>query len=137
MPSDLIVPAFALTLAANAILIALAIRTFASERARDRPANEPGEMPAPEPAKTPTPASTPPVPDELALVVARSAPPTARKPSSPAKTAAAATAAATSAAKPAARRRRRFSLPQHEEDHERFDRSIATFLSGGRGDDPD
>ena len=115
MPADLIVPAFALTLAANAILIALAIRTFASERARDRRAIAPGETRAPEPAKTATAASTQSVPTNRAPVAEASAPPAARKRSSPAKTAAATTASATPAAKPTARPRRRFALPQHEE----------------------
>ena len=147
MPSDLIVPVFALTMAANAILIALAIRTFAGERPPDRRAIEPAER-TPEPAAEKSPeqpqptvpaamsAATTPPPTADQAPVAQPVLPLAHK-RSPSKAAAVGTAAATSVAKPAARRRRRFSLPQDEEDHERFDRSIATFLSGGRGADPD
>jgi hypothetical protein len=148
MPSDLIVPAFVLTMAVNAILIALAIRTFAGERSRDRRPIEPPER-APEPAAATGPEQQP-QPGVPAAVVTEPTPPSTadeareaqpipppRPKRSPAKAAAAGTAAAAPAAKPVTKRRRRFSLPQDGEDHERFDRSIATFLSGGRGADPD
>jgi len=148
MPSDLIVPAFVLAMAANAILIALAIRTFAGERSRDRRPIEPPER-APEPAAATGPEQQPQPGVPAAVVTEPTPPPTADEaraaqpvaPSprkrSPTKAAAAGTAAAASAAKPVTKRRQRFSLPQDGEDHERFDRSIATFLSGGRGADPD
>jgi len=133
MPSDLIVPAFVLAMAANAILIALAIRTFAGERSRDpRPIEQQPQSAVPAAVVTET---TPPSTADEARAAQPVPPPRPKR--SPAKAAAAGTAAAAPAAKPVAKRRRRFSLPQDGEDHERFDRSIATFLSGGRGADPD
>jgi len=146
MPSDLIVPAFALTLVANAILIGLAIRAFAGERSREGRAVEPAQPRVPEPVPDATaPATMPATTDGSPAAAA--VPPglgkaPARKRSTPVKgtsagAAASSTTVAASNLKPAAKRRRRFALPPHEEDRERFDRSIATFLSGGRGGDRD
>src|SRR5262245_16922700 len=125
MPSDLIAPAFVLTLVPNAVLIALALRTFARERSSDRPTREPDPGTASE-SLTPE-----------AVVPGATAEPDPVAPG-PAKTGTVAggTASTPIAGKSAPGRkpprRRRFAMPDHEEDHERFDRSIATFLSGGR-----
>jgi hypothetical protein len=154
MPSDLILPAFALVLVANAILIALAIRTFIGDRARERAALEAsqprqmaasaqaspvaatlpsGEQPAPSIAGAD--GAGPPGPDQplpAAALPPPVAPAKSRRRRSGSASAAASTLAASTAGKPTARRRR-FSMPAHEEDREKFDRSIASFLSGGRG----
>jgi hypothetical protein len=110
MPAELLVPAFALVLAANAILIALAIRMFAGEGGVDH--------------------------REARPLGSHEARPTTREASAPAAKGGAGERRPKPKVRPArsstARQRRRFSLPARDEDHERFNRSIATFLSGGR-----
>jgi hypothetical protein len=123
LPPELVLPAFALVLTANAILIALAIRTFTRERlAEDAPAVKPpsGRTAAArpigdEPASETTQRSHPVAPPSASNANGRKARPTAA----------------------AGGRRRRFSLPLMDEDHERFNRSISTFLSGGKSADGD
>ena len=116
MPPELLLPAFALVLVANAILIAIAIRTFTGEAAPEPAEARPGaavgaarETPGPAAASAP----------EVAATATR---PGARSPR---------------ATSTDGRHRRRFALPPMEEDHERFDRAIAAFLSGGKSADGD
>ncbi|HEX5823647.1 MAG TPA: hypothetical protein VFY18_04220 [Candidatus Limnocylindrales bacterium] len=206
MPTDLLFPAFALTLLANAVLVAMAVRGLARGRAaRDDEARDdqerrpqerpPGGMtaepifpdpaaptptgttepsaspvspapvlvppPAPKPiaapakpprrpraaratgATGPRPAIRPDAPDESA-VGPSPMPPSPRRRGAPKPGAAgparSAGARATDgdAPGPEARRggRRRFSLPPHDEDHERINRSIETFLSGNDSVEP-
>jgi hypothetical protein len=124
LPPELVLPAFALVLTANAILIALAIRTFTGERlAEDGPAVKPpsGRTGAARPIAHEPAGETPPQrSDPVAAPTASKANGRKARP----------TAAAGG-------RRRRFSLPPMDEDHERFNRSISTFLSGGNSADGD
>ena len=109
MPPELVLPAFALVLAANAILIALAIRTFTGERGLDRRKAQRAGSEDALPSASRAPVAATPKRDETRTG------PKVRPPRSS-----------------AARRRQRFVLPALDEDHERFDRSISTFLSGSR-----
>src|SRR4051812_29502992 len=139
MPSDLILPAFAITLLANAVLIVLAIRMFMTER--PGPRRDADSQTTPDPAAKPSPPVTVaperpvpegdlPVPTTVSAVAV--AEPSAMKPES---TSAMANNTTTAVSRPAKRRRRqrreRFSIPALEEDHERFNQSIADLLSGG------
>lgn len=178
MPSDLLMPAFAITLAANAILILVALRAMLSHDDAAEPTTRPippnpGTSPAPpaiaeapEPTATATATDSGPVAGETASAapsvpsdpVAADPPtkPTKPKASSTAKpkrppasrakgvAATAAIAAGTTKGPPdspdgvgaagvvavTAKRRRRFSLPP-DDDHEKVNRSIETFLAGG------
>ena len=109
MPPELVLPAFALVLAANAILIALAIRMFAGEGGVDQRGARP---PRPHEARPTTHEGPAPVTNSGGGD---------RRPKPKARPARSSTS----------RQRRRFSLPARDEDHERFNRSIATFLGGG------
>ena len=121
MPPELIVPAFVLVLAANAILIALAIRSFMAERR--------GEVPDVRPAPAVEPETVAPPTEDVPAPKARSARGrSAANRGTPRKTPTPRPADAADG------RRQRFALPPLEEDHERFNRSIATFLSGGKSD---
>lgn len=202
MPSDLLMPAFALTLVANAILIVVALRALlrGPDRADHRPPpTPPGDRsratpaaapPTPRPAPVPAPPADPeitPVPgaddavvasEPIAPVVVAPAPVVVAAPEpEPAELAAAATAAlpelpldpppgpdqkppkrptrVKTASRPAAatvtvagaaaasatpkgqtaarpaRRRQKFALPPLDDDHEKVNRSIETFLAGG------
>jgi hypothetical protein len=167
MPTDLLLPAFALTLIANAALVAMAVRGLVrarEERNRQDRSNrqrnddraaatanqaaaEPPERPAAAPATAP-----PPLPPAPAPAVRTDPEPT--KPAKPPRRTRAIGPIAPTAPKPAdaprrkrreggdsprgeSRRggRRRFSLPPLDEDHERVNRSIETFLSGGENVD--
>jgi hypothetical protein len=142
MPSELVVPAFALVLAANAILIALAIRTFAVERdtgSRDRQADAPA-APTAEPAglaDDPSPVvSAPPEPAAAPVATAISTAEPAPHPAAAiAPTRSTRRSRGSRATTAASGRRQRFAMPQLDEDHERFNRSISTFLSGGKRSD--
>jgi hypothetical protein len=122
MPPELVLPAFVLVLVANAVLIGLAIRAFTGDHAP-----EAAEAPPARPIEAVTdaaltaPDATPMPPDAAGPMVA----------TTPARPRARASRAA------AGRRRRRFAMPPMEEDHERFNRSIAAFLSGGKSADGD
>jgi hypothetical protein len=194
MPTDLLLPAFALTLLANAALVAMAVRGLVRARAeRDREDRssqqriESRATPAPtrlgaEPIATdspgapkpelappliptaaepavvgdPTPPATPAKPRRRTTPAAGASPPkpAASKPVPPkpvapkpiaAKPAAPRSAEPTRPKRPSdgdsprseSRRggRRRFSLPPLDEDHERVNRSIETFLAGSDGVD--
>jgi len=181
MPTELLLPAFALTLVANAALVAVAIQWLLRARAeRDDPGppnrQRRTDQPAPEPAGPavdPIVAASPTRPDPVAPEPTSDVdtPPTA-EPAKPPRRPRAATprpdaprpapARKTRGSKPAApgsaapdestkrsraaardqptadtRRggRRRFSLPPLDDDHERVNRSIETFLTGSDGSD--
>jgi hypothetical protein len=180
MPTELLLPAFALTLVANAALVAVAIQWLLRARVErddpsppnhqrrvDRAAPKPTD-PAVEPiAAAPTrpdPLAEEPTPNLAAPPAAQPAKPP-RRPSAPAPKAVAPNpevAPKTRVAKPASPRsfapagptkrsraadrdlptpdtrrggRRRFSLPPLDDDHERVNRSIKTFLTGSDGSD--
>ena len=101
----------------NAILILLAIRAFTAERA-DRSEARPGHG-----VEAPAGAPRPPVESAAARAAT-----TITKPKDRPRRSGRATGS---------RRRRRFSLPPMDDDHERVNRSIATFLSGGKSADSD
>jgi hypothetical protein len=137
MPSDFLLPAFCLTLVVNAVLIVAAIRTLAGERRRDAegvppvpaqrtpPTDAPAEPPPPTtPAAPPPPSSPPPAPSVAVATAAKRV-----RPAGPSRQRRATTDAATT--NPGRGRRRRFSLPPLDDDHDRVNRSIETFLAGG------
>jgi len=154
VPADLLLPAFALTLALNAIFVGIALRALrngnrdaAAVRSRSRHRENPASPP-PALERVPVEWSVGPVPAAVAAVAAVEARPAANAVIDPA------TAARGGATPPAALdvpdrgpsgttrsrprsdapakptgRRRRFSLPPVE-DHEKVNRSIETFLAG-------
>jgi hypothetical protein len=164
MPTDLLLPAFVLTLLANTALVAVAVRGLVRARAeRDRQDRahwqrdkgrvgatpnratvESIDPPAPPAAVPETAPPFVPTTPELA-VIADPVPAKPRKPTKP-PLRAPATPATPNPADSARRKRpvngdnpvgetrrggrRRFSLPHLDEDHERVNRSIKTFLSG-------
>jgi hypothetical protein len=167
MPSDLLVPAFIVTLIANAILIVVAMRGLLTGRVVDEPRPAPPApkrsgpsaepvhevvprprataVPAPQPAAPPADAD-PPEPAAPSTSTAEAEPAAVSQERSqaipaPTATMAAATAATVTAAAATSKgtksgatksgRRRRFSLPPLDEDHEKVNRSIETFLAGG------
>jgi hypothetical protein len=181
MPTELLLPAFALTLLANAALVAVAIQWLLRARAErddpsppnrqrrvDRAAPEPAD-PAIEPIVEATPTRPDPVTPEptsdaaAPLATGPAKPP--RRPRAAGPNAVAskpALAPKTRAARPASPRsvapvepmkrsraaardrpisetrrggRRRFSLPPLDDDHERVNQSIKTFLTGSDGSD--
>jgi hypothetical protein len=179
MPTELLLPAFAVTLVANAALVALAIQWLLRARAErddpsppnhqrrvDRAAPKPAE-PAVEPiaaAPRPDPLAPEPTPNLAAPPAAQPAKPPRRpraaaskavapkpeadpktrvaKPGSPRSDAPSGPTKRSRAAvrdqpTPDTRRggRRRFSLPPLDDDHERVNRSIKTFLTGSDGSD--
>jgi hypothetical protein len=140
MSPELVVPAFALVLAANAILIALAIRTFTGERSRDAigaretravdaPAVGPGSVNEPSADVPPAAQAVIPPPDVEAAADAGRADGTSATTTGATRTRPKGRATPRAAA---AGRRQRFELPPMDEDHGRFNRSIATFLAGGK-----
>ena len=166
MPTDLLLPAFALTLLANAVLVALAVRGLLrarSERHRQDESNRarlaawPAAAPAPRPLRTarpPTDGPTPPAAESPSRSTAPDADPATPPEPAPPKPATKRPRRTPSATKPpdagpkprsrrrsgdesprAETRRRRFSLPDLDEDHERINRSIETFLSGSENSD--
>lgn len=191
MPTELLLPAFALTLLANAVLIAVAIRDLRRDHVASAPARRwaPAVV-APRPSSTPprtaaleaaaqsdpiadppaTAAETPVLPVDTSVplaaapLVAAARPRRARStktatepnPSTPAATQSTkpapagarsgrSTPAAGRSAKPAPaadpsprepstrRGRRKFSLPPLDEDHEKVNRSIKSFLARAEG----
>jgi GGDEF domain-containing protein len=165
MPTDLLLPAFVLTLVANAVLVAVAIRGLSHARAErdrqdasnrqrneDRAAARPAR-PAPPPvvAAAPLPADPPapdPVPEPDTSPDARPTKPPRRTRATAIPTPKDAAPKSTEAGKRKRTKagdsprgetrrggRRRFSLPPLDEDHERVNRSIETFLSGSDGTD--
>lgn len=191
MPTELLLPAFALTLLANAVLIAVAIRGLRRDHIASAPARQwaPTVL-APRPSSTPprtasleaapqsdpiadpsdTAAPTPVVHLDTSVASAASPPVAAARPrrarSAPAATGSIpSTPAATQSTKPAPaaarsgrstpaasrsaipgpaadpsrpepptrRGRRKFSLPPLDEDHEKVNRSIKSFLAGAEG----
>ena len=144
MPDGLLLLAFALTLVANAVLIAVAIRAMrpggpladesAAPRRRVARPDPAQPTPAAEPASQPpdetTSAEAPPVVEPAKPKRRTTAPPESRK--SRRRTP---KASATPGAEPRtgreSPRRRRFSLPPLDDDHEKVNRSIESFLSGG------
>jgi GGDEF domain-containing protein len=169
MPTELLLPAFVLTLLANAALVAMAVRGLVRARAErnrqdrldrqrnqdragpvpTRDATEPLVRPAPRAAAPQTaPPSIPPAPkpaagDDRAPMLGPAKPPRrtraaapkpAPKPADPPKRK---RPAAGDGPRSETRRggRRRFSLPPLDEDHERVNRSIKTFLAGSDGVD--
>ncbi|HEY3164759.1 MAG TPA: hypothetical protein VGJ71_10380 [Candidatus Limnocylindrales bacterium] len=146
MPADLLLPLFAVTLLANAFLVAAAIRSLrrgsggAPSARLERPVGAPTRVA--EPAARPSPAehaaTAAPVKPPEALDPSREARPPAPagrsdeprrtpRPQRPAKTSA---ANAVSTGEPRRRGRRRFSLPPLDDDHEKVSRSIESFLAG-------
>ena len=165
MPTELLLPAFVLTLVANAILVAVALRALLRARDdRDRAAERftsPGSRPprtaeptgsGADPAPPDAPAGDPSAPHDAPKParkrrVASSGEKAAARPARPRKAAPQpAPAVKPSKRKPGPkallrggeeppeetppRRRRRFSLPPLDDDHERVNRSIESFLSG-------
>jgi GGDEF domain-containing protein len=181
MPTELLLPAFALTLLANAALVAVAIQWLLRARAeRDDPSppkrQRRTDQPAPEsagPAVEPTVAAPPIRSDPVAPeptsdvgtppaseparpprrpraaapgpVVPKPAPARKTRGSTPATPRSVASVESTKRSRGAARDvptadsrrggRRRFSLPPLDDDHERVNRSIETFLTGSDGSD--
>ena len=146
MPADLLFPLFAVTLLANALLVAAAIRSLrrgpggAPSARLERPLGAPTGVAEPtarpSPAE-PAPAVAPVKPPE-ALDPSREAQPPAPagrtdaprrtpRPQRPAKTSAVDEG---STGEPRRRSRRRFSLPPLDDDHEKVSRSIESFLAG-------
>jgi len=164
MPTGLLLPAFALVLVANAILIAVALRSMRrggalddapfptrsappvarSTRRDPAPSPRPAVEPAPPTVEAPTASG---VPTEAGVPTARvvdpeNAPATTtgvpRQLAPPVKPGAAATRSRKLPATTTSRsggRRRRFSLPPLDEDHEKVSRSIATFLDPSIAED--
>lgn len=168
MPTDLLLPAFALTLVANAVLIALAIRGLRRGKTDSAPTRdwftpaatarptagtpEPPEQLAEPGAPTPplTPAATldtalavepgaiaitgqPDVETAADPAVATPARARASRPRRSPRTAAPASSPSPAAAPATRRSRRKFSLPPLDDDHEKVNRSIKTFLAGADG----
>lgn len=154
MPTDLLLPAFALTLVLNAAIVALAIRSLRTERGsggrtptigRDHAPERPSLAPAAgrpaggasEPPAGPTPDTAGPVlPSDVRLVAGEPVSDRTVVAAPDGLRAAGTTVAVTPPASPVrteggARpgRRRKFSLPPAE-DHEKVSRSIQTFLAG-------
>jgi len=153
MPTDFLLPAFALTLLANSVLVALAIRGLLRARSERRLQDEsnrarlearPAPASAPRPLRTARPPVDPPSPAIDTPEPAPTKPVTKRprRPPPPPKPAAnpkprSRRRAADDGPRAETRRggRRRFSLPPLDEDHERINRSIETFLSGSESSD--
>lgn len=154
MPTEFLLPAFALVLLANAVLVAAAMRALWGGRqdpgaarhatssapppssgppiaepdrqpsagSETSPAGTPGHEPPPPPATTPE----PPRPAARRRAAARAAGATTTR--TPARSPRPSTGGR--------RGRRRFSLPPLDEDHEKVNRSIESFLSSGDTTDP-
>jgi len=151
MPNDLLLPAFFLTLVANAVLVAVAIRGLVrnrADRARDSRAlpsrNERVKVPVtPVDSVTVHPAASPaadaPQPTTPVEPARRRRAPAKRAEPSPAADARASGRSRTKKPHATGGRpsRRRFSLPPLDDDHDRVSRSIETFLSGGDVPDAD
>ena len=153
MPTDLLLPAFALTLALNAAIVAVAIRALRDEGARRERAAARGSVP-PSDGRRPT-VSPPQAPETGSRPIVTSPNGAADPPAPPATTASREAAAEAMPAAPGAAavdrapdpvlvpvparaaarpggsaRRRKFSLPPLDDDHEKVSRSIRTFLAG-------
>jgi hypothetical protein len=163
MPPDLLMPAFVLVLVANAVLIVLAMRSLMPARDRADPRPTPARWIDPDPDPTtrsvpaafaPATAVAPTAATDAPAATAKKARKTATKSATRAAGVATASRAATKKSDPppagtagaastagaAARstRRRRFSLPPLDDDHERVNRSIESFLASGEpGPDAD
>lgn len=163
MPADLLLPAFALTLVLNALIVALAMRglwagkTERGGRTDLLPALPLDPEPAPpepwsdtdeeDPAERPAawPRPEPEAP-ELTAPANPSSPPAAppgfvaAEPTDPAPASDPGPSQSQPARRPGAAarkgRRRKFSLPPLDEDHEKVSRSIETFLAGADGAAP-
>jgi len=148
VPADLLLPAFALTLALNAIFVGVAIRALRNgsrDAAAVRSRSRQPENPASPPRASDGPAAEPSVPPATGVVAAVAVlPPAANAAIDPAQAAPATprqasgvpdparfgtTRTGTGAARKPTGRRRRFSLPPLE-DQEKVNRSIETFLAG-------
>ncbi|HET7472890.1 MAG TPA: hypothetical protein VFJ71_07185 [Candidatus Limnocylindrales bacterium] len=148
MPADLLLPAFALTLVVNAVIVAIAIRALrdGGTGSADRPGRSAGPSHAPatpdprpdtplahrpiELAARPREVPTAPTPDPSGASEAATASAEPPPPSASGRTRTTQSAPAGRAAEPAGKggRRRKFSLPPLDEDHEKVSRSIETFL---------
>jgi GGDEF domain-containing protein len=155
MPHDLLLPAFFLTLVANAVLVAVAIRGLVrnrADRARDsRALPSPGHRvnvpvapvapPAVDDSVTaqPSPAAEAPRPTTPVEPARRRRAPAKRAEPSPSADAGASGRSRSKKPRATGGRpgRRRFSLPPLDDDHDRVSRSIETFLSGGDVPDAD
>jgi hypothetical protein len=153
MPAGFLLPAFALVLLANAILIAVALRSMRRGGALDdRPFARPAtplttrrpapaaEPPQVSPARSDGPATAAAPPAEIAESPDPGPAPEPEErtePPAPPRRAAARPKASATTTSRSGGRRRRFSLPPLDEDHEKVNRSIASFLDGGPSDDAD
>jgi len=162
MPSNILLPAFLLTLVANAVLVGVAIRLLVRNRTeRDRAARwieRPRAPSRPASPRQPVPPVPPAVPAEFTpgeptpaaeSIVPAATPRSSVKPPRPRPVAppleprsSPSAGTASKAARSARPRsdgpkagRRRFSLPPLDDDHERVSRSIQSFLSGADGPD--
>lgn len=152
MPTDFLLPAFALTLLANAVLVALAVRGLLRARSERRLQDEssrarlearPAAAAATRPLRTarppiadvPSPAleKPQPAPAKPATKRPRRPPPATKPPPDPKPRNRRRTGDDGPRAETRRGGRRRFSLPPLDEDHERINRSIETFLSGSEG----
>lgn len=155
MPTDLLLPAFALTLAVNALFVAVAIRSLRGDHARRTPpappapgrtiataitpsgsvAPAPSAGPATDPERPATPEGKAPIPAQVQPKVpgpALDASTAVRSESAPSTAArpARSVPAAAAGQRPPTGRRRKFSLPPLDDDSGKVNRSIETFLAG-------